>query len=123
MSILNDIEKIFSQEDPHTTRPIWVDELLQELRDIKSLLSTKPSTENRQEYFEYIKTFKELMRSNDGGIKMFSIDQHRYYFDKNLLCDFETGRFVSREKAFYIYKKIYANRDAYAIIPNENNVI
>ena len=129
MNVYEQIESIFSGEAEE--KPQWASELLEEIREVKTLLkeqkellthkSYQPSTtypQKRNGFYSFIKEFRISMRANVVKNNYPSFD---YYGRKlgvdysGLLYDKESSRTLSREEAFKVYSYAYRHKNEYKI--------
>ncbi len=112
-NIYEQIDKMLNTDE---SRPAWADEILRELKEIKTLLNQhKPKKPKRdREYFKFVDMLRERMRAD---IELGNYPEI-YYQGKTLGINFkghiydksDTKTLPSHE-AFRIYRFLYENKD------------
>lgn len=97
-------------------RPLWAQEILQELKEIKSLINSTNNTVNRidKNYYDFIKEFRKLMRADVEN----NIYPKVKYKNKSLginfkgyLYDTVKNAILSKDEAFSAYEYFYTNKN------------
>lgn len=121
MNIYDQIEQIFSNELVQKEVPTWVNDILQELQEIKFLLkqiniekSYKNQSNNLQDYYSFVNNLRARMKADTFN----NIYPYLVYEDKKyginfegLLYEKETNKRISSEEAFKIYKYLYEHQE------------
>lgn len=112
-NIFEKIDKMIHTEDE---RPAWADEILHELKEIKTLLQQhkQPKRRDDKAYFKFVDMLRDRMRADIAKGNYPEI----YYQGRTLGINFkghiynkaDTLTLPSRE-AFKIYRFLYENRD------------
>jgi len=119
MDIYEKIDAIFSGEAEE--KPQWANELLSELKEIKSLLiaqkehvMSEPTRtiepKDDKAYFDFVKRFRIAMRADTQKniYPIFDYKGKKFGIDFNgLLYDRTTSKTISRHEAFKIYRFAY----------------
>ena len=114
MNIYNKIDTIFSGECED--KPAWANEILNELKEIKTLLKEQKQTVNRidRNYYDFVKKFRESMKADVAN----NVYPTFYYKGKKLGVDFKgllydkaTKKNISRDEAFEAYRYAYEYKD------------
>lgn len=108
MSVYDQIDAIFSREADD--KPQWANEILKELKEIKTLLKEQKQTYVDDEYYDFIKRFRREMRASidDNLYPTFDYKGRRLGIDfKGLLYDKSTSRIIPKKEAFEIYRFAY----------------
>jgi len=109
-NIYKKIEAIF--DDDIQEKPKWADEILDELREIKTLLKEQKSSIKKidKRYYDFIKEFRKNMRADVANniYPTFYYNGKKYGVDfKGLLYDKSTSHVIPRDEAFKIYRFAY----------------
>ncbi len=114
MDIYSKIDAIFSEEAEE--KPKWAREILNELKEIKTLLEEHkqhkaPATQSRQNnLYKFIKEFRTAMRADtiEGVYPTFEYQNQKLGVDfKGLLYNKKTSHILGRDEAFRVYKYAY----------------
>jgi len=109
-NIYKKIEAIF--DDDIQEKPKWADEILDELREIKTLLREQQSSIHKidKRFYSFIKSFRESMKADVANniYPTFYYNGKQYGVDfKGLLYEKSTSQIIPRDEAFRIYKYAY----------------
>ncbi len=111
MTIYEKVEKLF--EDKIDDNPIWANEILKELREIRRLLfkiSKNASLNKDRDYFAFIKKFRKRMKPDvEKNIypeveykgRRLGINSQGYLYDKDTLEN------LPRYEAFEVFRHFY----------------
>ena len=119
--IYSKIDRLYSDLD-QSNRPQWVDELKDELKQIKSLLQNlststtnpTPSRSKSREYFRFVQTLRERLRADttqDVYPELHYQNKRIGVNFKGLLYDKLTSKIVPKVEAFEIYDYFYSKKD------------
>jgi len=113
-NIFDKIDSIFSGYSDD--RPIWAQEILEELKEIKSLINSTNKTVKKidKNYYDFIKNFRKQMRAdvnNDIYPKVRYQNRLLGVNFKGYLYDVESNTTLSREEAFSAYEYFYSNKN------------
>jgi hypothetical protein len=115
MNVYQQVEKLLNEQDD---RPLWADEILFELREIKDLLTkiNRDKNSNRAKSSGYFAFVKKLRRELRADIQN-NIYPEITYFHKKLginfkgyLYDKQTQETLKKEEAFKVYEYLYKNQ-------------
>jgi hypothetical protein len=113
-NIYKDIEKLLN---PENDRPIWVDEILYELREIKSILTKSQTTTkkiDKADYYEFVKNLRDELKAdiaNDIYPEILYKGRKYGINFKGFIYDKEDSMDISTNEAFEIYNFLYKNRE------------
>ncbi len=111
MTIYEKVEKLF--EDKIDDNPVWANEILKELKEIRKLLfkiSKNASTNKDKDYFTFIKRFRKKMKPDvEKNIypeveykgRRLGINSQGYLYDKDTLEN------LPRYEAFEVFRHFY----------------
>ena len=112
MTIYDQVEKLLNTS---AERPNWVDEILYELREIKTVLKNNNRKQPRDKaYFEFVNNLRQKMRASivDGIYpeiyyqdKVFGINFKGWIYDK------ESTKVLPALKAFEVYRFLYNQQE------------
>lgn len=119
MNVYNKIDAIFSGESED--KPAWANEILSELKEIKTLLKEQKTTINKidKNYYEFIKSFRRSMRADVANniYPTFNYNGRRLGVDfKGLLYDKETKRTIPKHEAFEAYRYAYEHKESLGVL-------
>lgn len=120
MDIYDKIENIFKDDNDLSTKPEWANDILTELKDIKSLLQELSTNSKQQihskqtnidrDYYTFVNLFRSKMKPDtDNGIYpevVYNGTRLGVNF-KGLLYNKTTSETIGREDAFKIYHYLY----------------
>ncbi len=120
-SIYDKIDRLYS-DTAKEEKPQWVDELQNELQEIKTLLQKltkdtikpKPKRVKDRKYYKYVQVLREKMRADvDKGIyPELNYNGKRVGINfGGLLYDKSTSEIIPRVEAFEIYDYFYEKRE------------
>jgi len=114
MNIYDKIDAIFS--DDIQEKPLWADELLSELREIKTLLKEQKKEIKKidKNYYEFVKNFRQKMKADIANniYPTFHYNDREFGVDfKGLLYDKQTQRTLPKNEAFEVYEYAYNHRE------------
>ena len=122
MNIYDKIDAIFNANID--AKPPWVDELFNELQEIKVLLQEEkpldmPYSKKQFEridsrFYAFVQSFREEMKANTtyGTYPTFVYGNKRLGVDfKGLLYDKESSKVLSRQEAFKVYRYAYEHQE------------
>ncbi len=119
MNIYEKIDAIFS--DDMQEKPVWADEILDELKEIKTLLQKQQKTVRKidKNYYEFVKIFRNSMKADVAN----NIYPTFYYKGKKLGVDFkgllydkDTQRPITKDEAFEAYRYAYEHKDSLGLV-------
>ena len=115
MNVYEQIDAIFSGE-AHD-KPQWANEILSELKEIKSLLKEQKQSfprdkkiYNDSKYYDFVKEFRIKMKANieEKTYPTFVYKGRKLGIDfKGLLYDQSTLKTISKKEAFTVYRFAY----------------
>jgi len=113
MNIYEKIDAIFSGYGDD--RPIWANEILDELKEIKTLLKNTNSTVKKidKNYYEFVKEFRMLMKADvEKGLypKVKYQEKILGVNFKGFLYDTSDNSTLSNNEAFSAYEYFYENQ-------------
>ncbi len=90
--------------------PLWAQEMITELKAIRSLLEEQKSNRKPYNFYDFINTFRKEMQADveQGRYPEIEINKRRVGVTKvGLLYDKATSDIIERAEAFSIYKSLY----------------
>jgi len=115
MTIYDQVEKLL---DSQSDRPKWADEILYELKEIKTILKeirkTRAKPYRDKAYFDFVDMLRKKMRADIANEKYPEIDYHGRKLGINFkgwIYDKETTKSLPAHEAFEVYRYLYARRD------------
>ena len=112
MTIYDQVEKLLSSEDD---RPKWADEILYELREIKSVLKNRNQKEPRDKaYFKFVNELRKKMRASiavDNYPEIYYNNRVLGINFKGWIYDKENTKVLPAQEAFEVYKFLYNQRN------------
>ena len=108
MNIYEKVEKFINSSQ---NRPIWVDEILFELREIKRLLKEE---KNKKEFYTFVSKLKQRFKDSlvEGREIKISFKQRYYKVDmKGFICEIKSSETLDKKKAFEIFRFLYENKE------------
>jgi len=113
MNIYEKIDTIFSGYGDD--RPIWANEILEELNEIKTLLKNTNNTVNKidKNYYEFVKDFRQMMKADvEKGLypKVKYQDKVLGINFKGHLYDTSDNSTLPKDEAFSAYEYFYENQ-------------
>jgi hypothetical protein len=113
-NIYKKIEAIF--DDDMQEKPKWADEILDELREIKTLLKEQKKSIKKidRNFYSFVKSFRETMKADVANniYPTFYYNGKRYGIDFNgLVYNKENSEVVPREEAYSVYRYAYEHKD------------
>ena len=120
-SIEQKIERLYSDIKVEE-RPVWVDELTHELKQIKSLLqelsiqksnTTTNSRVKSRDYYRFVESLREKLKADISKEVYPELIYHHRHIGadhRGLLYDKSTSRIIPRVEAFEIYDYFYEKR-------------
>jgi GTP-sensing pleiotropic transcriptional regulator CodY len=115
MNVYEKIDAIFSGQAED--RPVWANEILEELRTIKALIQTNHTTTNHKidtHYYEFVKELRQIMQPNVSQGIYPKIDYHNKTLGINFkghLYDIHQHQTLTKKEAFSAYEYFYNNRE------------
>jgi len=112
------IDRLYAQPSDHA--PKWAIEILQELSEIKRLLTQQSSTQTQhsrpksKDYYRFVQTLRDRLRADTDAEIYPEVEYHGRAIGANyqgLLYDKQTTRVIPRVEAFAIYDYLYHHRD------------
>jgi len=124
MHVYKQIESIFSGESEE--KPEWVNEILEELVEIKNLLRDKKepllksvnssyTPKLDDDYYNFIKRFRISLMADTkyGAVTSFEYKGKSFSVNKRgLLYDTENLKIVSKSEAFKVYRYAYKHEES-----------
>ena len=105
---------IFSQE--LTDRPAWVDEILDEIKKLNSMVEERHQEQKKMDraFYHFIKDFRLNMYADTQNSRYPKINYNGRILGVNfngLLYDVKTSNLLPTKEAFRVYKYLYKKRD------------
>ena len=96
-------------------RPIWANEILEELKTIKTLLKNTNTTVNKidRNYYEFVKEFRLMMKADTEKGFYPKIKYHEKVLGVNFrgfLYDTSDNSTLKKDEAFSAYEYFYENQ-------------
>jgi len=112
--IYKKIDAIFAQEP--NQRPEWVDEILDEIRELRERLDSyeKKGAKRDKRFYSFVKEFRNLMYADIEKNRYPKINYQNRILGvnfKGLLYDVKTSRLLHTKEAFRVYEYLYKNRN------------
>jgi len=115
MTIYDQVEKLLGTQ---SDRPGWADEILYELKEIKTLLkeSSKAKSKSYRDkaYFDFVNMLRKKMRADIINGNYPEIDYHGRKLGINFkgwIYDKETTKSLPAQEAFEVYRYLYTRQD------------
>ena len=113
-NIYKKIEAIF--DDDIQEKPKWADEILDELKEIKTLLREQKSSIHKidKRFYSFIKSFRESMKADVANniYPTFHYNGRKYGVDfKGLIYDKDNLKIIPKNEAYKIYKYAYQQQE------------
>ena len=121
MNIDKMIQDLLKEESPktaYTNPPLWAKEILQELKEIKTLLkqnSYKKTKSHPQSYYNFVNSLRKRLKIDAKDNKHPRIFYKNSYYgisEDGLLYNMHTLNNLPTSKAFEIFEFLYKNRDS-----------
>ncbi len=109
-SVYEQLDKLLSD---NKQRPPWVDEILFELKEIKTLLKKQQDRRYSEDYFKFVENFKKRLKNNlvDGKYPEIYFKGKNYGINlRGFIYDKETSQDIPAKDAFEIYYFLYKNK-------------
>ena len=112
-NIFAQIDAIFQHETPSQQPPVWANEILQELREIKQLLQEQRQQSNSRiskDFYRFIQEFRRSMKADTQNniYPTYHYENRKLGIDfKGWLYDKETTKYLTKEEAYKVYKHAY----------------
>ena len=112
--IYKKIDAIFSQE--LTERPAWVDEILNEIKKINSVVEERYQEQKKMDraFYAFIKNFRLNMYADTQSSRYPKINYNGRILGVNfngLLYDVKSSNLLPTKEAFRVYQYLYKKRD------------